>query len=294
MVRTIFSLRFLMYLLYGVLLTAVLLYVRFPREKFKQFSENRFEKFLPGTVCKIDRVVYRFPLSAVMKQVTIVTAVENNQSGLVIDEFVVTARPPRFMSRFDLDGDLLAGNFAAKLNLDRLNDGFHLNDIHLRGLEVGKIVESLGIVDREMSGLVEYSGNYQAANENPLDGSGKGAVKVVDGSIGLLQPILGLSAIDFESVAMGVSQERGSINFTDGKVLGKEVAADFTGKVRVESPLMNSALLLSGQLEPQEQFLKNNPREQQVVQRLLKRYNMNVLPFKVGGTVNRPLFRFSK
>ncbi|MGW8194164.1 MAG: type II secretion system protein GspN [Desulforhopalus sp.] len=294
MVRAIFSLRFLFYLLYGVALTAVLLYVRFPTEKFRQYCEKRFEKFLPGTVCTIDRVVYRFPLSAVMRHVHIRTEDEDKQADLNINQFVVTARPPRFFSRYSLASDLLAGNFSAKLNLDKLNNGFQLNDIDIHGLDVGAMVDSLGIIDREMSGLAEFSGNYEADSEQPFNGNGKGTVKVVDGSVGLLQPILGLTAIEFESVVMGVSQEKGIINLAEARVQGKDIAADFTGQIRVESPLVNSNLLLSGQLEPQEPFLRNNPREQQVVQRLLQRYNMQVLPFKVGGTLSRPLFRFSK
>ena len=127
----------------------------------------------------------------------------------------------------------------------------------------------------------------------PGDGAGEGLVQIVAGSMSLLQPILGLSTLEFEQVAVDLAYENGALSFLKGELLGKDISADFSGKLQVASPFLNSSLLLSGQLEPGDLFLRNHPEEQQVVQRLLQRYKMTVLPFKVGGTVKRPLFRFS-
>lgn len=294
MARSIFSLRFFLYLLYGLLLTAVLLYVRFPTEKFKQFCEKRIEHYLPGTTCKIDKVVYRFPLSAVLAQVNLAAAEEMDLAALGIQELVVTALPKTLFSGYSLDGDILGGTFRAELDVDREGDTFQLNGIALQNIDLGNLVGSLGGIEREMAGVMEYSGNYQADSKRPLQGSGKGVVKVGKGSMALLQPVLGLSAIDFDSVVMSVTQDKGVVGLAEGKLNGQDIVADFTGELRVASPLVNSIVLLSGQMEPQDVFLRSRPREQKVVQRLLKRYKMAVLPFKVGGTVQRPLFRFSK
>lgn len=292
--RTIFSLRFFLYLLYGLGLTAVLLYVRFPTEKFRQFCEKRIERYLPGITCEINKVVYRFPLSAVLAQVKLTAREEEDQAGLGIQELVVTARPKTLFNGYLLDADILGGTLIAELDLDGQDNTFQLNNIALQNLDLGAVAGSLGDIEREMSGVLEYAGSYQADSNHPLHGSGKGLVKVGKGSMTLLQPVLGLSAIDFESVAMNVTQENGVVGLSEGKMNGQDIVADFTGELRVVAPLGNSILLLSGQMEPQDDFLRSNPREQQVVQRLLNRYKMTALPFKVGGTVKRPLFRFSK
>jgi type II secretion system protein N len=292
--RTIFSLRFFLYLLYGLGLTAVLLYVRFPTEKFRQFCEKRIERYLPGITCEINKVVYRFPLSAVLAQVKLTAREEEDQAGLGIKELVVTARPKTLFNGYLLDADILGGTLIAELDLDGQDNTFQLNNIALQNLDLGAVAGSLGDIEREMSGVLEYAGSYQADSNHPLHGSGKGLVKVGKGSMTLLQPVLGLSAIDFESVAMNVTQENGVVGLSEGKMNGQDIVADFTGELRVVAPLGNSILLLSGQMEPQDDFLRSNPREQQVVQRLLNRYKMTALPFKVGGTVKRPLFRFSK
>lgn len=292
--RSIFSLRFFLYLLYGLGLTAVLLYVRFPTEKFKQYCENRLEHYLPGTSSQIEQVVYRFPLSLVMQQVNLVVTDQDVEAGFGIQELVLTARPRTLFNGYSLDGDILGGTFSAELDLERKSNRFQLTDVALRDLDLNNLVGSLGGIEREMSGLVEYSGSYQAESKHPLQGNGKGVLKIGKGSMALLQPVLGLSAIDFDSVVMSVTQEKGVVGLEEGKLMGEDIVADFTGELRVASPLVNSIVVLAGQLKPQDSFLRTHPREQKVVQRLLKRYKTAALPFKVGGTVKRPLFRFSK
>jgi hypothetical protein len=109
----------------------------------------------------------------------------------------------------------------------------------------------------------------------------------------LLQPILALSTIEFEKLAANVSQQNGIISFVEGELLGNEIVADFIGEMRLASPFLNSSILLSGHMEPDDDFLRSHPKEYQFVRRLLQRYKVTVLPFKIGGTVKSPLFRFS-
>jgi hypothetical protein len=158
---------------------------------------------------------------------------------------------------------------------------------------VEKLAEGVGLADRKLSGILAFTGDYQAATPHPGAGVGTGEIEVVGGSIGLLQPILALSAIEFDTLTVGLSRQNGVVQFIDGELLGKDISADFTGEMRLASPLLQSNILLTGHLAPDAVFLRDHPREQQFVQRLLQRYKMTVLPFKVGGTVQRPLFRFS-
>jgi type II secretion system protein N len=168
-----------------------------------------------------------------------------------------------------------------------------LANIRAEGLQVGDLARSFGITERKISGILDFSGDYKALNSNPGDGNGKGLIQVVSGSISLLQPILNLSTLAFDKLSMSVVHEKGVVQLDEGELLGKEILADFTGELELASPFLTSNVSLSGHLEPDEGFLRSNPQEQQVVQRLLQRYKMTVLPFKVGGTVQRPLFRFS-
>lgn len=293
MVDSSFSFRSLSYFAYAVLLTLVLLYVRFPAEKFKAYCENRIERLLPGSACKVDRIVYRFPLSTVLENVTISRGIDGQETNMVVTRLVVSPEPLQFWKAFNLKGEIYSGLFEAGLDIDTKAQTFQLENIQMEGVEAGEIAESIGLADRQLSGLIGFSGSYQALNSQPGDGAGEGVVQIVAGSMSLLQPILALSTLEFEQVAVDLAYENGVLSFLEGELLGKDIIADFSGELQVTSPLLNSSLLLSGHLEPDDLFLRNNPEEQQLVQRLLQRYKMTVLPFKVGGTVKRPLFRFS-
>jgi type II secretion system protein N len=293
MVDSSFSFRSLSYLAYAVLLTLVLLYVRFPAEKFKAYCENRIERLLPGSACKIDRVSYLFPLSTVLENVIINRAIGGQESNMVVARLVVAPEPLQFWKAFKLEGEIYSGLFEAGLDFDTKARTFQLENIHLEGVAAGEFAESIGLAEMQLSGLIGFSGSYQAPNSQPGDGVGKGVVQVGAGSMFLLQPILALSTLEFEQVAVDLAYENGILSFLEGELFGKDIIADFSGELQMTSPFLNSSLLLSGHLEPNDVFLKNHPKEQQVVQRLMERYKMTVLPFKVGGTVKRPLFRFS-
>ncbi|WP_459946734.1 type II secretion system protein GspN [Desulfocastanea catecholica] len=293
MVHSVFSLRSLMYVAYAVMLTALLLYVRFPGEKFKDYCEKRIERLLPGSACTIEEIAYRFPSSAALAKIHITRTIDGQDNDMIVERLSITPEPLQFWRAYTLHGEMYSGSFTASLDVDSRRQQFHLRDIHVEGLEVEKLAESIGLADRKISGIFAFKGNYQAASNQPSDGVGTGDVEVVSGSIGLLQPILALSTIEFEKLIVGVSRQNGVIQFIDGELLGKEISADFAGEMRLTSPLLQSSILLNGHLAPDEVFLRNHPREQQFVQRLLQRYKVTVLPFKVGGTVQSPLFRFS-
>ncbi len=294
MVHSVFSLRSLLYVVYAVLLTALLLYVRFPAEKFKAYFEQRVERLLPGSACAIEDIAYRFPSSAAFANIHVMRTIDGQDTDMVVERLSITPEPMQFWRAFTLHGEMYSGLFTAGLDVDSAAQQFTLRDIRLKGLEVGKLTESIGLVDREISGILAFTGDYRGASNHPGDdGAGAGEIEVVNGSIGLLQPILALSAIEFDTLTVGLKRENGVVRFVDGELLGKDISADFAGEMRLAAPFLQSDILLTGHLAPDDVFLSNHPREQQFVQRLLQRYKVTDLPFKVGGTVQRPLFRFS-
>ena len=293
MIHSIFSVRSLLYVLYAVLLTAVLLYVRFPAEKFKQYCIAKIESLVPESVCTIDNIGYRFPLSAVFHSLTLSRDINGQETAIVAEQLVVSPELPQLWRSLAITGTMYSGRFAAAINFDRRAHSFQLANIEGQGLQIGALAESMGITDRKMSGIVGFSGDYQAPNEAPGDGTGKGRIEIVNGSFSLLQPILNFSALTFDKISMRVIRENGPAQLLDGELVGSEIVADFSGELQVATPFLTSNIEIIGHLEPDAGYLQAHPQEQQVVQRLLQRYKMTVLPFKVGGTVQRPLFRFS-
>lgn len=294
MITSLFSVRSLLYLCYALLLTALILYVRFPTEKFKAYCERHVEHLLPGSTCDIEGIRYRFPMSADFGGIKVTRIIEGKVSEMTVDRLLMTPELLQFWRTFSLRGEMYTGTFQAALDVDRGKRTFHLADINLEEVAVSELAAGIGLVEDKISGRFLFSGDYQASISQPIEGTGQGVIQVRAGSMKFLQPILGLSTLDFERVSANVIRESKQIRFAEGEVVGREMTADFSGTLQLNSPITNSSVLLSGQLHPDAGYLKNNPKQEQLVQRLLRRYKVKVLPFKVGGTVKRPLFRFSK
>ncbi|EKD40074.1 MAG: hypothetical protein ACD_75C00185G0009 [uncultured bacterium] len=291
--RDFFGFRPFFYLVYAIVLTAGLLYLRFPAEKFKLFCEKRVEYYLSGSACSIDRIAYRFPFSLIVANFQITRETDGKRSVFRVGRCAVTPEFSSLFQAFDLRGEMYKGNFVLKLSLDVAEKSFQLSDLSLKGFDMDEWANDFNLLDRKLSGIVEYSGNYQAKFASPLDGTGKGKLVAVDGSMELLQPVLSLSNIAFARIAVDMTQAENVVKFIGGEMSGKEINADFTGEMRTTSPFLDSSILLSGHLSPTEGFLTAHPEEKKVVEQLLRRYRKSDLPYKVGGSVGRPTFRFS-
>ncbi len=293
MVRAIFSLRTFFYCIYAVILTAILLYIRFPTEKFKAYCERRLEYFVTGSVCTIDRIAYAFPLSIVFFNLQSSVTVDEKDSKLLVNRLVVTPDVKKPLRTFDISGEIYGGRFGLTLDVEAEAESFRLAEVEINGFDIEAWANDYLLLDRKVSGVAEFSGSYQARYDSPLAGMGTGKLVVADGSMEFLQPVLSLSTFGFSRVNVDLTHENDTLRFIDGEVLGKEMSAEFTGEMRVTSPLPDSTLLMSGNLAPNEGFLLAHPEEKRIVDQLLLRYKSSVLPFKVGGSVKRPTFRFS-
>jgi len=292
MIQLTSSSRILLYMIYGVLLTAVLLYIRFPTDKFRSFCEQQIEQTFNASNCSIKRIHYSFPVSVVFEKVQIIKPSGEQQSVFTIDQFKF--RPGiRFWKTFKLFGDLYSGTLRATLGLDRDKKSYNLTDIVINNLNLNEILKDQGIVDRKITGSLGGSGKYSVEWKTPTTGVGKGRIEVKTGQIEVLQPILSLTAIDFNRINLDISVGK-QIQLQQGKLKGKNLNANFEGSLNVMDSLLVSRVRLSGLLEPNRAFLQSHPMEAKMVKQYEKRYKKSSLPFKIGGTVANPTFRFSR
>lgn len=286
------SSRVLLYVVYGILLTSFLLYIRFPTHKFKSFCEQQIEQFLNVSNCSIDRISYRFPISVVFETVKIKKTAGEQESVLAIDQF--RFRPAvKFWNTFQFFGELYSGTTRATLTLDREKKSYQLTDIVLNNVNMSEILKDQGIVNRRVTGNLNGSGRYSAEWASPTSGLGRGRIEARSGKIEFLQPILSLPEIEFERINVDVTIGE-QFELQQGKLKGKNINADFEGSLNIMDSLLVSRVRLSGLLEPKRDFLQSHPMEAKMVQQYAKRYKKSALPFKMGGTIANPTFRFSR
>jgi len=292
-VRALFSFRSLLYLLYALVLTAVLLYVRFPTEKFRMYCEHRLEQAMGKKKCTIGKIVYHFPAAIEFRKVKIGATSGNKNGGFLLDRLTLSPSPSGFLTSWQLGGNLYEGFVKATLVLQIKEKAFQLKNVRIEGVNVTAIVTSMLSLKREITGELVFSGEYKAKFEQPTNGLGNGNLSLSSGDIRLVRPILTLNSIAFKDINVFWEYGKSIIRLTKGKMAGLQLDADFAGTLQVPLGAPESRLNVRGLLVPKEQFLKDKPQVEKLVQRLMQRYKKSAVPFRVGGTLNKPTFRLS-
>lgn len=293
MVSSIFSVRSLVYLLYAVVLTAVLLYVRFPTEKFRAYCEHRLEQVFANGRCTIVEIAYRFPAAVEFRKVTIGQQENDSSGGFMFDRVKLSPASQGFLKSWQVDGELYAGLLRATLTVQLKEKMFQLKDINIEKIDFAAITSSMPLLKREITGEFTFSGEYKANFDQPLAGLGNGNLRLSGGSIDLVQPILTMDTIDFQEVKSLWRYGDSVFSFTEGKMVGQQLDAEFNGTVKTPFLPPVGGLKISGSLVPGEQFLKDKPQVDRLVQRLMRQYKKSAVPFRLGGTLDKPTFRLS-
>jgi type II secretion system protein N len=277
---------------YGIILTLVLLYIRFPSASFKSYCERRIEGVLVNTTCSIEKIGYSFPFSVNVDQLKLQKNVGEQQSNVVINQIGI--RPAiKFWNTFKISGQLYSGTLRSTLRLSGGDASYKLTDLVLNELDLAEILKDQGIVNRKIKGRINSSGTYGAEWKAPTKGSGKVRVAISKGSFELLQPVLSLSAVEFDQIIFDLSVNE-QLELQQGSLKGTDINSTFEGSVNVMDSFQDSRVILSGLLEPKREFLQTHPLEAKMVKQYAKRFRKNALPFKMGGTLSNPTFRFSR
>ncbi|OEU51535.1 MAG: type II secretion system protein GspN [Desulfobulbaceae bacterium S5133MH15] len=293
MAGSIFSFRFLSYLVYAVILTAILLYVRFPTEKFRIYCEQRLEQVLGKGKCTIAKIRYHFPASVELRKVEIGQAADAKSNKIVFDWLRLSPGSEGFLTSWTVTGELYGGSLGALLEVQMKEKAFHLKSIKIEKVDIAAIVAHMPSFQREIVGELTVSGDYKAKFGQPMSGFGDGNLHLKEGNVQLVRQVLTLDAMDFEELNIDWKYGDSIFTITAGKMVGQQLNADFTGTLQAPFLPPEGGLNVSGFLVAKKQFLKDKPQIERLMQRLMKQYKKSAVPFRLGGTLNKPTFRLS-
>lgn len=285
--------RNLFFAVYGLSVTVLFLYILFPADLFKEFCEFKASAVLTDGECRIGNIDYHFPNTVVFEDVTMESGKGDERSVLKLKFVAVSNRSFKFWKEFELYSELFSGTLTSDIEIDWRSRKFEMDNVAVHDVDLGIWEKEESLTQREVSGMLSFSGDYQGLLSTPFSGKGKGNFALVESKMELVQPILSLSELSFTRLESELKYEDGVMYFINGEFIGAELSGDFSGVAKMNRPLVKSTLTVGGHLEPQPTFLRNHPREQRLIDRLLRRYKTQKLPFQVGGTLRRPTFRFA-
>jgi len=285
------------YLLYVVLLTTGLLYYRFPSDTIRACLVSEVARAHPSMILSLKTIRPGFPPGIDLIDAGI-SLRETPQKHLLkagnifiapaVWSFLSGAPQYRFDARAyngDIEGHVRFESRGAKASFT--------TSLTLKGIHIGLHPYLPSLVGRDVSGVLEGDIQYTGQRNRLMEGAGQGTIVISDGKVELLQPVLGLDAIDFDRLSMKMALKDRKIDLTRAEVAGRTIKGELSGTITLKPDLSRSMLDLKGTMEPLGGLLgnlKGNAATLTFLRQGLKKLNRS---FVIQGTFRNPVFRFT-
>jgi len=284
------------YAFYGILLTIGLLYDRFPSEAVQDYVQATLDRTNPQLDLSIERVSPSVTFGLKFQKTELSQKADPDRIFFRADRLLV--RPSVWSllkGKFELcfDGLVYGGalkgcvDFGERSVKSPLTASIVLKDIRMDDHD--NLPDLIGRqVKGRLGGTITYSGQSNAL----INGTGEADLKLSEGLIELLQPILMLESIDFNELVIKMILKNQRVNLTQVELKGPNMRGTLSGVVSLRNELLKSTLNLRGTIEPFADFFKSLPGTRDTVRFFKQRLKRGKLSFMIHGTLKEPQVKF--
>ena len=285
------------YVLYGLVLIALLLYLRFPSDAVKDYIQAEGERANPPFTLSVDHIGPLIPFG--LKFVKTRVSLRDSPNTLILKADGLSLRPsllsllggkPDYSFRCaaykgDTSGSIRLQEEGKKASVDA--------EIELTNVDLGEYTYLQELIGRTvkgtLSGTIKYNGQYRPM----LDGSGEANLSLSEGMVELAEPFLTLKSIDFDEMEIDMVLNKRKINVGHLEFKGKQLQGKLSGTISLGKVLSESALSLSGTIEPFAALFESAEGAQETVAFLRGRLNQGTFTFTIEGTLGQPKIKFT-
>lgn len=284
------------YLLYCVLLTAALLYYRFPSESIADYLESVVAKANPRIILSLESLRPGFPLSVDLIDAKISLKKAPRKPLLRVKNVSLRPEAWAFLHGtpvYHFDAYVYAGNIKGDVRFENqeLIAPF-TTTMKLKDLHIGRHPYLSPLIGRDVSGIlggdIVYTGQYT----NLIEGVGEAILSISEGRVKLLQPILGLESLQFDRLSMKITLKNKKVALSDVGLEGRAVKGQLSGIIILNNDIPASRLDLRGTLEPLGGLFGNLKGDSNSLKFLRKSLKSLKRSFVIRGTFRDPEFKF--
>jgi type II secretion system protein N len=285
------------YILYGLVLTAVLLYLRFPSDAVEDYFQAKGGRANLPLTLSVDRIgpVIPFGLKFLKTRVSL----RDSPNSLILKADRLSLRPsllsllggkPDYSFRLaayrgDTSGNIRLGQNGETASVDA--------QIELKNVDFGEYTYLQKLIGRTvtgtLSGTIKYNGQYRPM----LDGSGEAKLSLSEGMVELAEPFLTLKSIDFDELEIDMVLNKQKINVGRLEFKGRQLQGKLSGTITLRKALAESVLSLSGTIEPFAALFESAEGMQETVAFLRGRLDQGTFTFMIEGTLGQPKIKFT-
>jgi type II secretion system protein N len=284
------------YIIYCVIVTVGFLYLRFPSDAVKGYLKSAANKPDTPVLLSIDQVKPWPPFGLKLYQAEI--SLKNTPAHKLFKADSLIVRPDiwsfvRGSRRYCFTCRAYGGDVRGRVQFrqNSITPLFHaeleLNNVQIGGYEY--LEEQAGRrIQGSLTGTIYYSGQ----TKNLMSGDGGANLRLLDGTIELLFPLLGLDSIAFNEIVIDMVLKKRMISIARFDLSGPQLKGKLSGDISLRKQAARSSLNLRGELEPFAAFFTSAEGTSSAMNILKKRLKRGVLSFVIRGTLREPKVRF--
>lgn len=290
--------KYLGYILYAILLMIVLLYYRFPSDAFCEYLEATAEKVAPPLLLSVENV--QPSLSLGLRFLGTELSLKKDPHISLFNAESLLIRPEIWSllkGEFEFCFDCLAysGDVKGCVHLGEHGiKGPFSTSIELQDLRIDDHAHLSSLIGRDVKGVLDGTITYRGQGNLLIAGTGEADLRISEGQIELLEPILGGEPIDFDELRIKMVIKNRRIDLRDVELMGRALQATLSGSIRLKTELLESNLNIRGTIEPLAGFFESvkGSSYTNTLRFLRQRLKKGKLSFIIHGTLNNPGFRF--
>ncbi len=288
--------RWIGYTLYGILMTIVLLYYRFPSETLREYLLETADSLHPKLDISIDSISpsLLFGLKLHGTQISL----DENPGKAVLTADDLTIRPKvrsLFQGRYEWDivcsayNGILEGHFLFEKDLFKLP--FEATAA-FKGIRLNRMSALNDVIGIPIEGIFNGTVTYRGSERFPGNNTGEAAVKISDCRVELREPILTITSLDFNDISAQFVLNRQRLTVKAIEFRGRDMNGTLSGRINLKRDILDSYLDLRGTIEPFADLVKDLTGSPDFSKRFGKQSKQGKFSFTIRGTLQRPRFKF--
>ncbi|MCP4683579.1 MAG: type II secretion system protein GspN [Desulfobacterales bacterium] len=285
--------KYLLYILYFIVLIVGFLYYRFPSDVFKDYFEASAKMASPGLVLSIGDVRPAFPFGLKFIRAELYNKNDPNRAFFMTKRLLIRPKIWSILKgdtkyRFSCgayQGDL-RGSFQVpeKDKKGVINTSIQFEDIRIEDWEYFS-----AITGNNLKGVLDGTLTYSGRDKSLVEGSGKADLIISAGRIAGLR-FLNSGAVGFKELLIQMSLNERKIDLAHVELKGPEIQGTLSGTVALRREFAKSRLHLKGIIEPLAGLFKDNAFAFNALKILKQDLKSKGFAFVIRGTMEEPAF----
>ena len=287
----------LWYTLYGFLLTAALMYYRFPSSEIRDYIEAAAARANPSLLLSVEEVSPSLPPGLEIMKIKL--SLRERPKDVLLSSAKLSIRPELLSllqgdPKYAFDARAYKGKAQGTLHFRENNPGAPFTTrIQLKDIDIGESVYLSSLTGHGIAGILGGTLTYEGRSPLLIDGTGEANLRITDGRVALSEPILSFETLTFTEFSLKVVLKNRRLDLTGVELKGREVQGTLSGTIGLKRQISKCTLDLRGEIEPLAGIFKGVGGDEHTMKFLRQYLKKGSRSFTIKGTFGKPKFRLT-